>query len=79
MSNTEVAITLRVPRQTPPGEKKQPSKAGDSDLFISSTMTERFAPKVAVQLDPPKDDPISPEELAKCDGMPTTRRIATIF
>ena len=31
-------------------------------------MTERFAPKVPVQLDPPKDDPISLEELAKCDG-----------
>lgn len=31
-------------------------------------MSERFAPKVPVQLDPPKDDPISPEELAKCDG-----------
>lgn len=29
----------------------------------------RFAPKVPVQLDPPKYDPISYEELAKCDGM----------
>lgn len=28
----------------------------------------RFSPKVPVQLDPPKDDPISQEELAKCDG-----------
>lgn len=28
----------------------------------------RFEPKVPVQLDPPKDDPISQEELAKCDG-----------
>lgn len=28
----------------------------------------RFAPKVPVQLDPPKYDPISYEELAKCDG-----------
>jgi membrane-associated progesterone receptor component len=27
-----------------------------------------FAPKVAVQLNPPKDDPITVEELAKCDG-----------
>lgn len=32
------------------------------------TEEKRFAPKVAVQLDPPKDDPISLEELAKCDG-----------
>jgi hypothetical protein len=29
----------------------------------------RFEPKVPVELDPPKDDPISLEELAKCDGM----------
>lgn len=28
----------------------------------------RFEPKVPVQLDPPKDDPISVEELSKCDG-----------
>lgn len=28
----------------------------------------RFEPKVPVQLDPPKDDPISQEELARCDG-----------
>lgn len=35
------------------------------------TEEKRFAPKVAVQLDPPKDDPISPEELAKCDGIPS--------
>jgi hypothetical protein len=31
--------------------------------------TKRVEPKVPVQLDPPKDDPISVEELAKCDGM----------
>ena len=30
----------------------------------------KFAPKQAVQLNPPKDDPISVEHLAKCDGMP---------
>ena len=27
-----------------------------------------FAPKTEVHLDPPKDDPIDLEELAKCDG-----------
>lgn len=27
-----------------------------------------FAPKEPVELDPPKDDPITKEELAKCDG-----------
>ncbi|KAJ5231462.1 Membrane steroid-binding protein 2 [Penicillium citrinum] len=36
-------------------------------------MGERFAPKVPVQLDPPKDDPISPEELSKCDGSDSSR------
>ncbi|KAJ5238638.1 cytochrome b5, partial [Penicillium chermesinum] len=33
----------------------------------------RFTPKVPVQLDPPKDDPISQEELAKCDGTDSSR------
>ncbi|KKK14997.1 hypothetical protein P175DRAFT_0535393 [Aspergillus ochraceoroseus IBT 24754] len=33
----------------------------------------RFAPKVPVQLDPPKDDPITAEELAKCDGTDPSR------
>lgn len=28
----------------------------------------KFEPKNPVQLDPPKDDPISLEHLAKCDG-----------
>ena len=28
----------------------------------------RFSPKVPVQLDPPKYDPITVEELSKCDG-----------
>ncbi|KAJ4606355.1 hypothetical protein HRR85_007718 [Exophiala dermatitidis] len=27
----------------------------------------RFEPKTKVELDPPKDDPIPPEELAQCD------------
>ncbi|KAJ5495658.1 Membrane steroid-binding protein 2 [Penicillium diatomitis] len=36
-------------------------------------MSERFAPKVPVQLDPPKDDPIPTEELAKCDGSDPNR------
>lgn len=31
-------------------------------------MSGAFAPKTEVKLDPPKDDPISVEELAKCDG-----------
>lgn len=33
-------------------------------------MSGRFAPKVPVQLDPPKDDPISLEDLAKANGKP---------
>jgi hypothetical protein len=28
----------------------------------------RFEPKTPVQLDPPKDDPISVDYLKKCDG-----------
>lgn len=39
-----------------------------------------FAPKDPPKLDPPRDDPISLEELAKCDGMThalkTTRRFS---
>jgi hypothetical protein len=35
---------------------------------MTGTDSGRFAPKVPVQLDPPKDDLITPEELAKCDG-----------
>lgn len=31
-------------------------------------MAGRFEPKVPVQLNPPKDDPITLEELAKADG-----------
>jgi hypothetical protein len=31
-------------------------------------MSGKFEPKVPVNLDPPKDDPISPEELAAADG-----------
>lgn len=35
----------------------------------ATTMAGKFEPKVPVQLDPPKDDPISAEELAKANGM----------
>ncbi len=31
-------------------------------------MAGKFEPKVSVNLNPPKDDPISLEELAKADG-----------
>jgi len=31
-------------------------------------MSGQFAPKTSVQLDPPKDDPITVDYLAKCDG-----------
>ncbi|KAJ5214552.1 Cytochrome b5 [Penicillium cf. viridicatum] len=37
--------------------------------MVEQTESKRFTPKVPVELDPPKDDPISVEELAKCDGM----------
>lgn len=32
-------------------------------------MAGKFEPKTPVNLDPPKDDPITLEELAKADGM----------
>ncbi|KKY25101.1 putative progesterone binding [Phaeomoniella chlamydospora] len=32
-----------------------------------------FAPKKPVQLNPPKDDPITPSELKKCDGSDETK------
>lgn len=37
--------------------------------MVEQDESKRFTPKVPVELDPPKDDPISVEELAKCDGM----------
>ncbi|PYH41826.1 putative progesterone binding protein [Aspergillus saccharolyticus JOP 1030-1] len=33
----------------------------------------RFSPKIPVQLDPPKYDPITVEELSKCDGTDSNR------
>lgn len=35
--------------------------------------TDRFAPKVAVKLDPPRDDLISPSELTQCDGVKSNK------
>ena len=32
-------------------------------------MSGKFEPKQKVELDPPKDDPISLDYLSKCDGM----------
>lgn len=32
-----------------------------------------FEPKHAVEIAPPKDDPISTEDLAKCDGTDTSK------
>ncbi|KAL4790639.1 cytochrome b5-like heme/steroid binding domain-containing protein [Aspergillus venezuelensis] len=40
---------------------------------MTGTDSGRFAPKVPVQLAPPKDDPITYEELAKCDGTDPSR------
>ncbi|EON61124.1 hypothetical protein W97_00335 [Coniosporium apollinis CBS 100218] len=34
----------------------------------SGSQSKKFEPKTPVQLDPPKNDPISPEYLSKCDG-----------
>lgn len=35
----------------------------------------KFAPKDPPQLNPPKDEPISVEELAKCDGTTAIYRV----
>ncbi|KAI9722334.1 MAG: hypothetical protein M1812_001806 [Candelaria pacifica] len=35
---------------------------------MSAPDPKNFEPKVAVSLDPPKNDPISVEQLSKCDG-----------
>jgi hypothetical protein len=40
-----------------------------SEQTSTEPKKERFAPKVPVNLDPPKDDPITLEYLSKCDGM----------
>jgi len=36
---------------------------------VTSSSSGKFAPKTPVQLNPPKDDPISLDRLSKCDGM----------
>ncbi|KAJ5113525.1 hypothetical protein N7456_002059 [Penicillium angulare] len=38
-----------------------------------AAQSKRFTPKVPIELDPPKDDPISQEELAKCNGTDPNR------
>jgi hypothetical protein len=43
----------------------------NTTIIMSEGTTEKkgkFEPKNPVKLDPPKDDPISAERLAKCDG-----------
>ena len=39
----------------------------------------KFTPKNPPKLDPPKDDPISVEELAKCDGKITLWRMIMAY
>ena len=46
------------------------------ELFIQVTMS--FEPKQKVELDPPKDDVISTEYLAKCDGLSSAENTTTI-
>lgn len=40
----------------------------DRETQEPETETKRFAPKVKVELNPPKDDPITYQELHQCDG-----------
>jgi len=44
------------------------------DTSILAIMAGKFEPKVPVNLDPPKDDVISKEELARANGTVTTPR-----
>lgn len=37
------------------------------------SQSDRFAPKVAVKLDPPRDDAITPSELSLCDGVKSNK------
>jgi hypothetical protein len=41
-----------------------------SDASSHETKKGQFAPKTAVELAPPKDDPITVDYLSKCDGTP---------
>ncbi|KAI0143069.1 cytochrome b5-like heme/steroid binding domain-containing protein [Xylariaceae sp. FL1272] len=41
-------------------------------------MSGKFAPKVPVNLDPPKDDPITLEELAQANGLPGNKAYVAI-
>ena len=41
----------------------------------SNTMSGKFEPKAAVELAPPKDDPIQLDHLALCDGKPASHAI----
>ena len=41
----------------------------DASAPASEPEKKPFTPKQPVQLDPPKGDPITYEELAECDGM----------
>ena len=43
----------------------------NTTIIMSESATEKkgkFEPKNPVKLDPPKDDPIAADQLAKCDG-----------
>lgn len=42
---------------------------------VQFTMSGKFEPKNPVRLNPPKDDPISAERLAQCNGMKLARLI----
>lgn len=74
-------VVILKPRHHPPtihsinhkhSHKPTPSKMSTETTSASG----KFAPKTPVQLNPPKDDPISLEQLSKCDGMPLNSLIA---
>jgi hypothetical protein len=53
---------------TPQSTVHSQDKSSGSALKGTPSIMSGFAPKEAVELAPPKDDPITREELAKCSG-----------
>ena len=51
-----------------PVVRSKPYGAHRNFLTVTVIPNMSFEPKHKVELDPPKDDPISPDYLAKCDG-----------
>ncbi|GKZ29441.1 hypothetical protein AbraIFM66950_004849 [Aspergillus brasiliensis] len=60
-------------KQQLPSEKISPAPSKIVTMVEHEPEPKRFSPKIPVQLDPPKYDPITVEELSKCDGTDPNR------